>query len=650
MRVAKYSIAAILLCIGMIFSGEIYQLYCNSFADFYNVSFYLQEDTIPDDMIADINRAASDNEVEVFFLDMDTKTSYSTVITIYGSDIVKTYLIEEYSLKEGKRGSLFSGENEILYKAFEDIPYELLETQPESYYVIGSKENATEFKRGLVEKYAGSFPQINNVNSRREALLMLSAVWFGIIGIIIFVTYYELVRRKKEHFVLMTMGVNIKNKMLKLLLSDTLVYGAVFGVASAVIAIREGGLFCYRVSVTFVLILMAINAVVHFLLSRVNYKRDIAGVSNANKVLAVNYVYKLMATVILLITLSGNIIEICEYVELYSQRNFYRSLDDYYYVWVAKKTDESARDRFKTENDFYYNYVKTNNILQIEWYNIDASEPKFLTDNRVVQVNSNMLWYIKEKLPELSDVDFSDSRYIIVPKEYENDIDDILEWYEMRAGSAGTKVIWYSADAKFSVQSNEDYRMIKNPVIVYTNVDCMDENSYDFSEMEFAGLGINPNIYFVKITPEEFEAIANSYGYTGKSENVANRYEHALMVMRRAFVCNLGVSLLMIAIEFGIIISLVRLEYDINRKELIIKKILGTSLLRRFAKLYILTIATGVICVAGTVAVSVFFDVGNPFIVGICGALTVIFELIFISYMCVKNDRESIQRTLKNGF
>lgn len=174
MKLIKFFTGVLLIFIVFIFIGEIYVWNLDTFETEYKyVTFYLQENTTKLEMVNDIYNAANKEKVDVFVVDKKVNSLYSENIKIYGTSAeVKDYLANNSEVKEGEFESIFIGNVKVEFCDWTEIPDI---SKVEYYYVIGSDENIINFKKSLVDKYAGRFPKegYQAVNSR----MYIGVVW-----------------------------------------------------------------------------------------------------------------------------------------------------------------------------------------------------------------------------------------------------------------------------------------------------------------------------------------------------------------------------------------------------------------------------------------------------------------------------------------
>lgn len=220
MKKIKYIISLILFIIVFGFIGEIYVWYIDSFETSYtNVTMYLQKDTTQEQMIQDIYHAAEKENVEVFTIDQEIENIFSTKRIIYGTDGVEPYLSDISKIEPGNFQSIFLGNVQIEFKSLKEIEDI---SQTELYQVIGSKDNIIEFKKELVNQYAGRFPQ--DGSGSNENLFIVIAIWSVSLLFILLMTLYEVALMKKEVMIRIICGESLINVINKNIWLDLAVY------------------------------------------------------------------------------------------------------------------------------------------------------------------------------------------------------------------------------------------------------------------------------------------------------------------------------------------------------------------------------------------------------------------------------------------
>ncbi|MGL5870697.1 MAG: DUF1430 domain-containing protein, partial [Clostridium chrysemydis] len=158
MKKTKVLVSFFIIFFGFLFIGESYQFYLNGFErNFSHTTMYLQDYIEEDEMVKDILDTAKKNNVEIFTLYTDIKSSLLQEIIIYGTSGVKSDLNKNYDIHENRYNSLLTGTTEIKFKELKNI--ENIKDQNDFYLIGDDINDAKNFKLELINKYAGNVPK-----------------------------------------------------------------------------------------------------------------------------------------------------------------------------------------------------------------------------------------------------------------------------------------------------------------------------------------------------------------------------------------------------------------------------------------------------------------------------------------------------------
>ncbi len=73
MQKIKYIVFAVMIMIGLLVTGELYQEYLDRFDYFYYVTFYAEDETEYQSMLADISATACQYDVAVFAIEQEER-------------------------------------------------------------------------------------------------------------------------------------------------------------------------------------------------------------------------------------------------------------------------------------------------------------------------------------------------------------------------------------------------------------------------------------------------------------------------------------------------------------------------------------------------------------------------------------------------
>lgn len=644
MKAVKYIIIFMLVCVGVILPGELYQNYVGLFSIEPNTSFYMQEGISRDDMLDEILSRAEEYDVSLFFIETRTRDNFFQEIKIYCDDYIKKYIENKYDVYEGKRKSLFSDESQVDFYGWNELTVESMKNNPDGYYVVGTIEEAREFKLTLIDKYGGNVAAIANPDGKTEAIIITIVAWIIIISIVVLINYYEVVKLKKEMTIRMTMGQSLTRIAIKSIITDVILYILILLLVICGVRKYEGGLFLSKILIWVSILLVVINVLVSCTILFTDYKKAFSNVGVEKRVLKVSYILKILSTIMLIVAISGNVVDSVAYVEALSQKDLYKHYDGYSYINIYS---DDPMEWWQYSCYFYEEYVDDKDIVVYEWI---VQE----NDYNIIMANANFKWYLEERIEEFSQINEEYKKYVFIPESYRGtEKESELSFWDMYlsdgSGNTEKKVIYYKGNINIPAQNSytNPYTYLNNPVIMYSS-------QTDFTELLETGDYIIPEItlnrYFVDISTEEMERIVEETGLKINCVDVYEKYQYELLVLKRIFVCNLAVMLMMFLIEMILIFTIVRMEYIANRKAIIIKKVLGYSVYGRFKDLYRATLVTGVICVSTVIIVSKMMKLKYGILIIGLSLLLLFLEILGITMLCVYNDKTNIQRTLKNGF
>lgn len=212
MKKIKYIISFCIIFIGILIIGESHIFYLDNFYTQYdNTTLYLQIDTTSEEMKRDIIDSSRANNVDVFTLKRSQPSISLINYNIYGTSKVEEYINKKSNIFEGNYNSVFLGNISFTFNDFDTL--EDMENQID-YYIIGSKDNIYKFKMDLINKYAGNHPK--GGYSDKESVRNTISIWILIISIILLITIYELISKKKENVLRITMGERIRRIFLRI--------------------------------------------------------------------------------------------------------------------------------------------------------------------------------------------------------------------------------------------------------------------------------------------------------------------------------------------------------------------------------------------------------------------------------------------------
>jgi len=220
----KYIFGAILIFLVLIFIGEIYVWHVEDFeTEFKYVTFYAQKNISQKEMLEDIYEAGKNNNVDVFLVEHKINNSFSSNISIYCTAGVEKYLENNSDIIKGKFESIFLGNIKVKIYSLSEVPDISKFTE---YRMIGSNKDIIEFKKDLIDKYGGKFPQEGY--SSIDSQLDISIIWGITFSLLLFMTLFDINKSKKEVVIRILSGERLITIIAKKIALDLTVFGMIF--------------------------------------------------------------------------------------------------------------------------------------------------------------------------------------------------------------------------------------------------------------------------------------------------------------------------------------------------------------------------------------------------------------------------------------
>ncbi len=635
-KVFKLIIISILLAILTLLPGELYQGYLDQYNDFYETSFYIQDNS-PSQMLQDLSESAKDYNIQIFKIYERSKTTYSTCLDIYAEDEMVEILSSEYGISEGKYQSLFSGNTEINVYSFSDISEELLISDA-TYYLYGDYEDMVSFKETLVDIYAGSFPHNDGFNDISSYQSMILFSWILAIAIVVILALYDLVNQKKEIFILASMGTRKGIIYLKNVLVDDASIIVGYGILKCVVQKFEGRLsFDIYSGIMFVVLLVA-NALAYLGIFQVNYSSSVGRITYEGKLLICNYILCGICMFLFVIGISS-----C--VELASVSYSYKSQEEFFdeysdYSWCQSLVLSDGSDDEKLQG-LLNTYMEEN--PETFFYLCRGTEFGEREQHVFYEASSGTKNYLKNKFSEL-DLESSDHDvYILTPQKSKISDEDLAElagWldtddYEIVYYSETMDIIYRDAD------EDPITRTVTNPTIVFHNHE-VENLSSDESFYEFF-------MCMIHNSDSCWTDYANENGITYVETNAWDYYCYRWQTLSRTVLVNIVVVVIMAFMMLLSIYVVIKLDFKVNAQELTLKKIYGHTRIGRFKKLYIMVASFCVVCFVGLLILKhMEYNITIASVLPVL-LLTAAVECLFISGQIVSYEKKNLQGILKGG-
>ncbi len=649
MKCAKYALFSFLIIVVFLMTGELYQGYLNSFtsSDFYTTSFYMKPDIEKQTMLKDIYAAAERNGISVFVMHEETKNSFSSTVKIYADEKTLNVLEKEYRVFDKNFVSLFSGSTDIQTADFFDIPDDYMSSRKPLYYMIGGIDEVRAFKVELINTYGGGFPKQSGYDRLKENKNTITAVWIVVVLLMIFQTFYELERDRKKITLNLIFGESAGIIFLKNVISDSAAFSIIFFAIKTILSFITCTQFFSEISYTALVVLLLVNAIVYLGVFRINVKFALSNAMNSNKLLTINYILCGASMLVTSLVIAVNFSMINDYIQFDRQESFFEKNRNSNYCELRKRNASI----FETSQMLYYEFAEDHKVQNLD-VGLSLSYDK---DEDAYLITSDTKDFLAEWIPEVFSGELNQPGYIIMPEDMTFSDDENMSWLkkhlanhlygtELYESPENIPVIRYKNDCSI-ISVEEDYPnrsvWVKNPIIMYLNIKHYPE--------------IPPDAWFrtynllIEADEAELREVAEKYGCECVITNVFDYYNHQKIILSRTLVIASITCVIVIILNIAILISTIRLEFQVNAMRNTILKTIGYSLISRIKKLYISLLITDLISMLSACIISGFTGFGNvPLII----VMTVIFgacEALIINVFARREDRLQIQKILKGG-
>lgn len=656
MKAIKYIVSFCILLIGILIIGEshIFRL-DNFYTEFDHTTMYLQPNIMEEEMINDILDSANHSKVEVFTFIRSPRSTFLTEYDIYGSPGVEEYINKNLNIYEKKYTSLFLGQ---LTFTFNDIKNISGIDKIHDFYVIGNNEQVHQFKMELIDKYAGNHPQEGYVSNESEKNTI--AIWLLMISIILALSFYDVILQKKENLIRVSMGERISKIVRRNILTDSLVFILLFAIILYLQSKFTNVYFMFEISLTLFFILLFANGLLYVNMYFYNLKEVFSNVKGSQKMLSLNYSLKVVTTITTIFIISSNLALIFESYNFYKQKSFFEEYDDYYYTRLEYKphlnSDGSMSnvlsDSAKVQATFYREFFEEYDATLL-------ASTDGLLNGRGILANKNTFDYLSSEIKELKDHPLNKDIYFLLPKNMSDgsisntELNRVVNFYHGDNFSYDYDVIYYEENVDIiSIDENHmnGSKFVKNPIIIYNNIKTKKQDKQ--IENDSQKIGFVHEVMYKISNDDEFNQFVKEYDLTNQivsKTNVLENYNNKWASVKRVLYINFIFSILVLLLEFIIISSIIKMEYEVNAIELSIKKVMGYSIVEKNRRIILITVMTTILSILSSVVVAILMNLEDPYYLVFGGMIVVVLELLVIWFYIRKIENAKIQKILKGG-
>jgi putative ABC transport system permease protein len=651
LRWIKLIISIFVLWVGILIIGESRMFTLENFYEtFDSTTLYVQPATNETNMIEDIYSSAQRNKVEVFTFTDSPLNSFEKQYDIYGTKNVEKYIGNSLNIEGRNYSSLFLGDISFNFHSL-DTHTEIEDTS--NFYVIGSNKNVQAFKMELIDTYAGNHPEEGyNKDGARNLII---SIWSLMILVILILTFYAMEFQKKEYLIKVSLGTSINRLIWQNILFDSITLTVSF--ISIIFFIKDftSIIPSLGLSIIMFLVLIVLNSSIYIGLLFHDIRRAFSNSKKSKRLLFLTYGLKSVTAVITIFVISSNIALILESYNLYKQKDFFAEYNEYSYTRLEFQPDEGSQNG----NDLIEKIERFQTDFYVEFY--DAFNPIVLSstlgmfNNNGILANKNALPYLKEQIPSLKEQELEKDIYFIAPN---NQVPSLIE-LELALKHLQGENLEYSYEILTYEESVEvitldentlyDSKAIKNPVILLNNMDSQQLSAQGDNFVH--AISVSPETMY-KLSDSAFNDFIKRNNFENElivRTNVYDNYQNHWVAAKRILLMNFIFSILVLILEFIVIGTILRLEYQVNALELSIKKVLGYDLFSKNKGIISLTLATTLLSIVAVAFTSYFIIIGNLPLLMIGGFSILTLEIALIVLNIKKIENTSVQKILKGG-
>lgn len=570
------------------------------------------------------------------------ESNYKTSLTIFGSEpSVKDTLYRTMNIAEQKYTSLLNGTTEVKYHSLSEL-ISLNGNSQNRLSFIGNQKDILKIYEEIVDKYDVGYPKYTEATEKDMILI----VWLMIDFLAIVMSCIEVLRRKKEVVIRVSLGEDVRRIIVKSVLSDITMYIFVYCFARLFIYQYISGEYEHNLALMVYSIGILLSVLPYLTFCRYDMRMAFANANESKGVLNVLYATKIIVTALTIVTLSTNLSSI--HWNALSDDELIEPYKDCIYIDLRNtgSGDYSNEEAF-WNNVYATKYDRINPILCINI--LDDKTDYILLNNNA----KDMLQGFSDMLPDTNDtVDFIIfiHKNLSLTGEKEMALLSMSSFIENTVTELNIQVIEYDERQVFSYIASSDVYGIKdstNPVVIFqTNSNVKFDGA---SLQRYAG-----NEIMFRVSQEEFENIVTDYtelvsGFETVTTNVNEYYTYQknFIVKLVSFLSSLCVIVLLL--DVAIVISISSMEYRIHSLEISLKKISGYSIFDRNKKLFVTSLLSDSLIITALSILGLITDIYSAGLSGIIGVLLIAFETLILCGNITKVEKENIHKILKGG-
>lgn len=649
MKCVKFVITALLALFCFVMSSELYQLHLQMFSNQY---FYIDIENEDRSQVCSIVASAAKKYNEyVFAIERQNVDAFHSRITIYADEDTRNILSREQNIAEGEASSFFSGSTEVVLLPFSDV---VNDESVVRYFFTGSKDTVSSIRQNIYSQVATSYIHKDSVSVADK---LIYGIWIILFGLILLLTWADMQFSKKSDFLKISMGSSVGKMIFGKILVDIVFNVAIFG---AVYAILQSRLFLsYKLNFALyaLLIFFVLNSLLYLTLLKVDYKEVIYGANINGKLLANAYLLQAIVVILMVVSLSSNLVAIRENEKELAPYNTIEQLDGYTSLSIRPTEGglQSSESVVELEASIYLEAYLQDKVLLSTFCAALDDEPIVVLNEAALNTVVSSAGVFQEDLKS----DF----VVYIPENRYSEIDS----YDIEFAAATTASTFFGLES-YSFEAREyshvdvvyfDLRnvseltfgsdLISDPIVVYCNLSkarinelLMNNTAIDFGDRWTNIIfDINDTLFFSKSIKDRLADVQ----FRSVIE-LCNQYKSNLV---RGVLLNSVLSAFLLVLNVMLISVIVKIEYLVHSKEIALKKILGYSVLQRnIAILFLNVLAVSIAFITGAILSKMYgiFD-----IVALCiVSLTILFvNSILILTNMTAAEKHNTAHILKGG-
>ncbi|MDR1687533.1 MAG: hypothetical protein LBS21_02845 [Clostridiales bacterium] len=521
--------------------------------------------------------------VEVFYVQRTVFEKGEVGLTIYATTKAKNHLIKEY-IWEGSYSSLFGEKRSINYKTFDELGH-----MPSvmTLRVIGSGSSAAAFERNMLINMPGRHINASVVKSSKQSENRhLFLVFLIVCAVNIVLSVYDVLLKRKESFVRITLGDGINRVVVLPVLADSAIYIVLSGAALSFFSIITlVGAYMPFLILTIVCVI-AFNILTYFFAFRTGVKEIFSKVKISKGAVIAGYSIK---AVVCLVAAVLTLYAMHSFSESYSaslERNYARQFSDYYHIDFSLQQGKviNPMDAFikaGVMSDMFYRefYEEFNSYVL---FNAFPARNIFLANLHAYDI-------LEQRIPDLERIQQDSEFIILLPENYSENILDSVFFildrelsFEPGSYDYETQVYTESVTLPSFGGLNNDFTVARNPVVVLMNFNPAEYGKAFAGEMMNMGghshfaYRVNDDLYRKFIMENGVISQYNIYTY-----NVLGKYEDNMRIKRNKTLIAAVNAVFLSLINFALTVLVTKMRYRANGIEAAVKKTLGYSLFQR---------------------------------------------------------------------